>query len=152
DISSGSNVLITDDPTFDSGLLIDWDMCKVKDGQGGSSWNACMGTWQFMAADLVMDPDTTHSFIHDLKSTFYVVLWLALQYMKNSWKTGICSNFINTTMNPQSFGNTGGRGKVNFMGNPMALNDFSITSNDPLTSLIRKLKAPLCIRYVQVPS
>ncbi|KAH9039165.1 hypothetical protein EDB85DRAFT_1859941, partial [Lactarius pseudohatsudake] len=75
DISSGSNVLITDDPTFDSGLLIDWDMCKVKDGQGGSSWNACMGTWQFMAADLVMDPDTTHSFVHNLESTFYVVLW-----------------------------------------------------------------------------
>ncbi|KAH9026933.1 hypothetical protein EDB83DRAFT_2319707 [Lactarius deliciosus] len=140
---------IIDDPTFDGGLLIDWDMCKVKDRQGGSSRKARTGTWQFMAADLVMDPCTTHSFIHDLKSTFYVLLWLALQYMKNSWKAGIRSNFINTTMNPQIFGDTGGRGKVNFMGNCKALQDFSITSNDPLTSLIRKLKDVLSIWYVK---
>ncbi|KAI9442083.1 hypothetical protein BJY52DRAFT_1089943, partial [Lactarius psammicola] len=75
DISSG-NILITDDKAFDGGLLIDWDQCRVNDGEEGEKGHrrsSCTGTWQFMAADLVYDPTITQTFIHDLESTFYVL-------------------------------------------------------------------------------
>jgi hypothetical protein len=47
------------------------------------NWN--QGTWQFMAADLIKDPTISQTFVHDLESAFYVMFWLSLKYLPNSY-------------------------------------------------------------------
>jgi hypothetical protein len=47
------------------------------------NWN--QGTWQFMAADLIKDPTISQTFVHDLESVFYVMFWLSLKYLPNSY-------------------------------------------------------------------
>ncbi|KAI0253866.1 hypothetical protein BJV78DRAFT_1122546, partial [Lactifluus subvellereus] len=73
DISFG-NILITDNAAFDGGLLIDWDLCKVRNGieETRDHRPSRTGTWQYMAADLVAGTSNRHTFIHDLESAFWV--------------------------------------------------------------------------------
>ncbi|KAI0286471.1 hypothetical protein BC826DRAFT_1048476, partial [Russula brevipes] len=88
DISSG-NILITDGHTS-GGLLIDWDMCKLKDGgerQIGEHRTYREGTWEFMAADLTMGSALTQTSIHDLESAFYVLSFLVL-HCHTAWEPG----------------------------------------------------------------
>jgi serine/threonine protein kinase len=99
---SPSNILISDN--YDSGLLIDWDLCKNVNSTEHKArhaarmvrierllvctavlmnWN--QGTWQFMAADLISDPTISQTFVYDLESAFYVMFWLSLKYLPNSY-------------------------------------------------------------------
>ncbi|KAF8526861.1 hypothetical protein BU17DRAFT_10485, partial [Hysterangium stoloniferum] len=84
DISSG-NILIT---AMGGGLLIDWDLCKkLKDIREGQGHIERTGTWQFMAAHLLLVP-TRGAIPHrgdDLESFFYILVWIALRYMKHDF-------------------------------------------------------------------
>ncbi|KAF8525575.1 kinase-like domain-containing protein, partial [Hysterangium stoloniferum] len=81
DISSG-NILIT---ATGGGLLIDWDLCKkLKHIQQGQAQTERTGTWQFMAARLLVVPPSGQPPVipdraDDLESFFYVLVWIALR-------------------------------------------------------------------------
>ncbi|KAA1468596.1 hypothetical protein DENSPDRAFT_794640 [Dentipellis sp. KUC8613] len=70
------------------GLLIDWDA-----SQKSAEMN-CMddgrlpdqtGTWQFMSASRLLDPNhARHDAEDDIESTFWVLLWMALNYSHHS--------------------------------------------------------------------
>ena len=38
-----------------------------------------------MVADLIQRLNIAHTFVHDLKSTFWVLLWVTFAYMPNTW-------------------------------------------------------------------
>ncbi|KAF8498954.1 hypothetical protein F5888DRAFT_1633507 [Russula emetica] len=102
DISPG-NILITSDKTFEGGLLIDWDLCKdIKSEADGPRRAAHTGTWQFMAADLIMDPTINHTFIHDLESAFYVIFWLSIKFLSNFWDPQQHANVMKELFNPSN--------------------------------------------------
>ena len=42
------------------------------------------GTWQFMSAALVQDKNAPHTFVDDLESFLYVILWVSLMYSAHS--------------------------------------------------------------------
>ena len=91
------------------------------------------GTWQFMAADLIDNPTIPQTFIHDLKSTFWVLLWVVLSYMKTNWNDATWSSALKETMSPwiyhSSNGATGGRNKINFLSSPYSLHDLKINKS-----------------------
>ena len=84
---SHNNILITENPSYEGGMLIDWDLCKINFGaeEPGATHQpsrtvrgvflsdtntlrinvtpASQGTWSFIAADLLHDPDLQHSFV-----------------------------------------------------------------------------------------
>ncbi|KAI9436787.1 hypothetical protein BJY52DRAFT_1130340, partial [Lactarius psammicola] len=87
DISAGNIMIVdNDEPNIRGGMLIDWDLSKVIDLHKSNT--ACQymrtGTWQFMAADLVQRSSIPHTFIHNLESAFWVMLWVVILYMPSS--------------------------------------------------------------------
>jgi len=55
------------------------------------------GTWPFMSANLVEDPQATHTFQDDLESSFWLLLWMALMYTPSSESIGPLSLFVQQT-------------------------------------------------------
>jgi hypothetical protein len=104
-----------------------------------------------MAADLVENPTIPQTFIHDLESTFWVLLWVVLSYMKTSWNDATRSSVLKDTMSPRIYhssnGATGGRNKMNFLTAPFSLSDLKIDNNKPLLSLLAAMKYCLSARY-----
>ncbi|KIM83758.1 hypothetical protein PILCRDRAFT_50863, partial [Piloderma croceum F 1598] len=67
DISVG-NILITKGKE----ILIDWDLLKCINKEPSKCDK------QFMLASLVMNNNVLHTFVDDLESVFYVIIWLML--------------------------------------------------------------------------
>jgi hypothetical protein len=69
-----------------------------------------------MAADLIDDPDTMQTFIHDLESTVHLLcpFSLALRFMETTWSAVTCSYFLDVTMNPPTFEGVGGMANLFF--------------------------------------
>ena len=105
--------------------------------------------WQFMAADLVQRPSIAHTFVHDLESTFWVLLWVTLSYMSTSWGTEERSSFLKETMSPRVYNNSGGSNKIYFMQSNSAILEFSVCNNPILTALLISMKMTLAVRYQQ---
>ena len=118
------------------GLLIDWDMCKEKDGNEGqmgkyrtsrtvrvNSW--CLdlidaklgpqGTWPFMAAELFLSPEIAHSFLHNLESTYFVLLFHGITNIKHTLPKGLAANIFHDILNSRCYGQGGGIQKFFFM-------------------------------------
>jgi len=154
------------EPNIKYGLLIDWDLCKVIKPPSKFS-TTCQytctvstmfelpyllrpdisfqqGTWQFMAADLVENPAIPHTPKHDLESIFWVLLWMMLLYMKTSWSIEICSSTLNSMMSPDIYQSSGGRGKLDFMQNPCALNDLYMPDNPKMEELLMGVFQTVC--------
>ncbi|KAH9025840.1 hypothetical protein EDB85DRAFT_2149458 [Lactarius pseudohatsudake] len=153
---SPNNILLTESADFDGGLLIDWDLCKQVDpgdpSAGSARQAARTGTWQFMAADLIENPNINQTFVHDIKSAFFVLLWMALHYLHCSWGVDGLSSFVDTVFNPQVYGNTGGLTKLMFMRGDQELNKLNFTDNVPLAGLLRNLKELLSVRHRDRPT
>lgn len=171
---SPSNILISkgDDG---GGLLIDWDLCKIVNSTEQKArraartvrierllictavlmnWN--QGTWQFMAADLIADPKISQSFVHDLESAFYVMFWLSLKYLPNSYAPSKRGSVLSCVFNPIPVDSTsspsstfcGNDSKVNWMANSNDVDSFKVTGNDPLSDLLPLLKNMLGVRHL----
>jgi hypothetical protein len=82
--------------------------------------NWIQGTWQFIAADLVMDPKINHTFVHDLESAFYVVLWLSIKFLPNSWSASTRRFVMSQLFNPDAFPTVGSSSKRNWMRNAVS--------------------------------
>ncbi|KAI9508028.1 hypothetical protein F5148DRAFT_970645, partial [Russula earlei] len=75
DVSTG-NILITPDG---SGLLINWDLSKKVDVNLPRQQSRT-GTWQFISTALLLHPATqSHGLSDDLKSFFWVVLYMVMK-------------------------------------------------------------------------
>ena len=61
-----------------------------------------------MVADLVQHSNIAHTFIHDLESAFWVIIWVAFSYMSNLWSAADRSSFLNETMSPWVYLTSGG--------------------------------------------
>jgi len=104
-----------------------------------------------MAADLVENPAIPHTPEHDLESVFWVLLWMTLLYMKTSWSIEIRSSTLNSTMSPDVYQSSGGRGKLDFMRNPCALNDLYTPDNPKMEELLVGVFQTVRKRLEEVP-
>jgi hypothetical protein len=131
------------------------------------NWN--QGTWQFMAADLIKDPTISQTFVHDLESAFYVMFWLSLKYLPNSYAPSKRGSVLSTVFNPipvdsllspilptnsdsdhnsDSHSESGIGSKVDWMANNDDVDIFKVTGNNPLSVLLPLLKKLLGFRHV----
>lgn len=108
------------------------------------------GTWQFMAADLVENPNIDQTFIHDIESTFFVLLWMSILYIKSNWDRNRRSSFVSSIFHPRLFGSSGGSTKIMFMCSEQP-DILDLHNNTPLTQLLRDLKELLAIRHKKRP-
>jgi hypothetical protein len=73
------------------------------------------GTWQFMSAALVQDKKAPHTFVDDLESILYVILWIILLYSPSSLDTPSLTAFIQMVLDPAEYEGTGGSCKKDFL-------------------------------------
>jgi hypothetical protein len=106
-----------------------------------------------MAADLVERSDIPQTFVHDLESFFWVLLWMVLTRVKTSWPEEVISSFIHETMNSRVYSGFGGRGKIDFLVAKVALNEnrFKISGNSVLRDLLEGLQSLLAARHQERP-
>ncbi|KAF8518125.1 hypothetical protein BU17DRAFT_66563 [Hysterangium stoloniferum] len=141
DISSG-NILITD---TSGGLLIDWDLCKrLRDIYQGEAHIERTGTWQFMAARLLVIPtDGEGAAIPDRADDLESFLYGALIDMLHA-------GFDHHYLDPQGAAKGGGRKKVEVcFSDPF---EVSRLFNVPLKELIKTLAKTIVVRYGEVPN
>ncbi|KAA8894781.1 hypothetical protein FN846DRAFT_385548 [Sphaerosporella brunnea] len=69
---------MTTSPPPGQGLLIDLDLAIRRDRLSATGASHCTGTQDFMAPGLMCG--NPHSFLHNLQSSFYVLLWIATYY------------------------------------------------------------------------
>jgi len=105
-----------------------------------------------MAADIVASPHISHTFIHNVESAFWVLLWMACAYTPTSWDIGHCSSFMKDTISPRVFLDTGGQNKLFFMQAESALVKFTIINNEPFTTFLWALKTSLAAQHMSWPS
>lgn len=105
-----------------------------------------------MAGDLVNNPKTFHTYVHDLESFFWVLIWIVLTRVKTQFNRVTRSLFINGTMNPSVCKGSGGFHKAMFLTSQMMLDEemekFSLPGNTPLSSLLVGLKRTVAKRYL----
>ncbi len=159
---------------FKGGMLINWDLCKMVDPDDPSAGGACQsthmvcyfnsfiwcflnkkidlqGTWQFMAADLIRNPTINQTFIHDIESAFFVLLWMATHYVQAELQTDHLSGLVNSVFHPQIFRGSRAPGKIMFMHGKEELDELVFRDNAPLTRLLRTLKELLAVRHRKQP-
>ncbi|KAG7444658.1 uncharacterized protein BT62DRAFT_933699 [Guyanagaster necrorhizus] len=73
DISVG-NIMMTLNREDRRGILIDWDHCVL----------VSHGTWQFISAHLLDNPNAEHTVVDDRESALYVLVWVALRNLRHS--------------------------------------------------------------------
>ncbi|KAK0222893.1 hypothetical protein EDD85DRAFT_860133 [Armillaria nabsnona] len=83
DISVG-NIMMTLDRNNRRGILIDWDHCALVSRVRESSRISRTGTWQFVSAHLLDNPNAEHSIVDDRESALYVLVWVALRNLRHS--------------------------------------------------------------------
>jgi hypothetical protein len=69
-----------------------------------------------MAAELIQHPETPQTFIHDLESAFWVLIWVVVSYMPTNMDAGKRSNFLKDIMSPKVYDkSSSGLEKVDFL-------------------------------------
>jgi len=90
-----------------------------------------------MAGDLVKDPTTPQTVVHDLESFYWVLLWICLVYMKTSKKIEECSSIVKETMCPRVYAGTSGDAKINYLARQAAVGGFDVLGKPRLTMLVK---------------
>lgn len=108
------------------------------------------GTWPFMAAELFLSPEIAHSFLHDLESTYFVLLFHGITNMKHTLPKGLAANIFHDILNSRRYGQGGGIQKFFFMLQSSSVGQYSVPSNEPFTRLIHNLHIKLNARYFQL--
>ena len=105
-----------------------------------------------MAADLIENPGISQTFVHDIESAFFVLLWMSLIYVKSNWEENRLSSFVHSIFNPPAFGDTGGPSKTMLMQSDNQLSDLVFPGNAPLAELLRSWKKMLAVRHRTRPA
>jgi hypothetical protein len=105
-----------------------------------------------MAADLVLKSSIPQTFVHDLESAFWVMIWVALLYLPSNWDATDRLSFIRGTMNPPVFRGSGGFNKIHYMQSGRSLSGLRFDSNEILDQLLSNLKMALAVRHQDRPT
>ena len=97
-----------------------------------------------MAADLIQDSSIPHTFVHDLESVFWVLIWVVVSYMPTTWDNGEHSSFLKETMCPKVYGTRGGTRKKDFI---LAKQFPPVRNVDAVTRLLFVLSHLLAPRH-----
>ncbi|TFY74279.1 hypothetical protein EWM64_g9734 [Hericium alpestre] len=150
---SGGNILITKSKNGVGyeGLLIDWELCKsVSPKAPRRDWRT--GTWQFLAAEILMEPRTPHKLRHDLESFFYVLLYHVLRYCRNPLPTlesDMEKVFDSSRWNEQLGTDTGGADKRGvFLGTTFRGKELYPRLRPPIAQLIHQFRSQFWMIYV----
>jgi hypothetical protein len=77
---SVNNIILSRDLASVGGILIDFDLAISTTRTISSGATQRTGTFDFMAHEVLKNPLTPHTALHDLESFFYVLLWLCIYY------------------------------------------------------------------------
>ena len=107
-----------------------------------------------MSAALVKYNDAPHTFVDDLESMFYVVLWLVLMYSPNSMMAEVHTSFMQQVLDPVQYAGMGGSTKADFLQGHSVLRDLKLHNpNRPeLQTLLLNLATLFSVRYEPRPS
>ncbi|KAH9849520.1 hypothetical protein C2E23DRAFT_737111 [Lenzites betulinus] len=103
DLSVG-NIILVREPgqSIRRGYLIDWESSDLADGVNGiAEHSGRAGTWEFMSIRMLCQPTLlgvprtwTHSFMDDVESLFWVVLYCSLLYLPHDLGEEALGSFI----------------------------------------------------------
>jgi hypothetical protein len=110
------------------------------------------GTWQFMSAALVKTREALHTFVDDLESILYVILWLALMYSISSMDAPTLTAFIQSVLDTKQYGGTGGTAKADFLKGRSMMNDLTFKDRPQLKKLLEDLAMLFAVRYEKKPT
>jgi hypothetical protein len=106
-----------------------------------------------MFAALVKNKQAPHTFVNDLESFFYVILWLVLMYSASSLMTEERTAFMQQVLDPEQYNDTGGSTKTDFLQACSTL--WDITFKNPNRPSLQKLLIDLAtlfsVRYEAAP-
>jgi len=105
-----------------------------------------------MSAALVRDRRATQTFVDDLESFFYVIVWLALMYSPNSMSPPALTSFVKSVLDPAQYQGTGGNCKANFLIGCADLLGLSFTRRPLLQPLLKDFATLFAVRYETKPS
>ena len=102
-----------------------------------------------MAADLIANSKINHTFVHDLESAYYVVFWLSIRLLSNSWTPQKRAMVMHELFNPLAFSDEGACSKQDWMAtsSPTYTMTFEVVGNPVLTGLIRSLNQHFHARH-----
>jgi len=103
-----------------------------------------------MATELIVAPNIPHSFLHDLESAYFVLLFQAITNMNHTLPEGDGGNIIHDILDSRRYKKNGGKQKYGFMTQIAILWEYDIPSNKQFISLLRKLHLKLRDRYLQL--
>ncbi len=102
-----------------------------------------------MAADLIQHSTIPHSFMHDLESVFWVLVWMAVSFIWGNWSTKV-SSFLKETMSPRVYNLSSGRTKLFFMQSNNLIG-YKVLDNMALLMLLSELRAVLSAWHQEPP-
>lgn len=93
-----------------------------------------------MAADLIMNPETNHTSVHDLEPAFYVIFWLSIRLLANTWSEEVRLFTMEELFNPDAFENVVFPSKLNWMARARTnMSSFEVIGNPVLTNVLLAL-------------
>jgi hypothetical protein len=102
-----------------------------------------------MAGDLILEPGTIQTAGHDLESSFWVLLWIMLSFLKTGYVASLHSSILKQTMDPKCFGGSGGGDKISFITSTYMISSC-ITPDTPLVGeILHSMHSVLSKRYPQ---
>ena len=105
-----------------------------------------------MSAALVKNRDALHTFIDDLESIFYVILWLSVMYSPNSLAPAECTSFIKSVLDLEQSGGMGDTAKADFLQAHTTLWQLKFDGQPKLQPLLMNLATFLSVRYEDKPT
>jgi hypothetical protein len=98
-----------------------------------------------MSDALINDQSAQHTFVDDLESTVYILMWMTLVYSSID-QPAQARLFLSNTLDPQPFGGQGGHAKSDFLKGRSILK-YPFPGRDALHNLIDKLADMFSVRY-----
>jgi hypothetical protein len=99
-----------------------------------------------MSDALINNPNAQHSFVDDLESTVYILMWMTLMYSSIN-EPAQARLFLSNTLDPQPFEGKGGHAKSDFLKGRTLLSKYKFPGRDALHNLIDRLADMLSVRY-----
>ncbi|THH26847.1 hypothetical protein EUX98_g7338 [Antrodiella citrinella] len=110
DVSAG-NVMLGENGR---GLMNDWDHSRsLLEELKKILQSFRTGTWQFLSVGLLQDPKKPHTIVDDMESFFWVLVYMALHYLPNTYGADVVAMFDERSLS--TLGARGGKYKRLFV-------------------------------------
>jgi hypothetical protein len=100
-----------------------------------------------MSSALINNPATNHTFIDDLESTVYILLWMILVYSSTDASLTQAKLFLNNVLDPHPIDGQGGHVKTDFLLARTFLTSYKFPNRPELHDLVQNLAELISIRY-----